>query len=191
VLERAQRLGFLGPGPVGEHLQHAEAFAAAAPAPAMALDLGSGGGVPGLALAASWPASRWVLLDVNARRGAFLERVIGDLQLGDRVKVVVDRAELAARDASWRAAFDLVVARSFGPPAVTAECATGFLRIGGHLVVSEPPAGGDDRWPPAALAGLGLVDRGRNGQVRVLEQAELVSDRFPRRVGVPAKRPLW
>jgi 16S rRNA (guanine527-N7)-methyltransferase len=157
----------------------------------MALDLGSGGGVPGLALAASWPASRWVLLDVNARRGAFLERVIGDLQLGDRVKVVVDRAELAARDASWRAAFDLVVARSFGPPAVTAECATGFLRIGGHLVVSEPPAGGDDRWPPPALAGLGLVDRGRNGQVRVLEQAELVSDRFPRRVGVPAKRPLW
>jgi 16S rRNA (guanine527-N7)-methyltransferase len=191
VLERAQRLGFLGPGPVEEHLQHAGAFAAAVEPPGWALDLGSGGGVPGLALAANWRDSRWVFLDANARRAAFLESAIGDLGLDDRVTIVAERAERAARNDVWRGAFELVVARSFGPPAVTAECATGFLRIGGHLVVSEPPADGDDRWRLAPLADLGLVDRGRIGQVRVLEQVELVSDRFPRRVGVPAKRPLW
>jgi 16S rRNA (guanine527-N7)-methyltransferase len=191
VLERAQRLGFLGPGPVEEHLEHASAFAAAVPPPEHALDLGSGAGVPGLALASTWPASRWVLLDANERRGAFLEQVLGDLQLGDRVRIVVDRAERAARGDGWRAAFDLVVARSFGSPAVTAECAVGLLRAGGRLVVSEPPQDVGVRWPDGPLADLGLVDRGRNGRVRVLEQLTTASDGFPRRVGVPAKRPLW
>ena len=132
-----------------------------------------------------------MLLDANARRGAFLEQVIGDLELGDRVTVAVERAERAARQMGWRGAFDLVVARSFGSPAVTAECAVGFLRPGGRLVVSEPPADTGDRWPEGPLAGLGLVDRGRMGQVRVLEQANAVPERFPRRVGVPTKRPLW
>ena len=144
-----------------------------------------------MALAATWPASRWLLLEANARRGAFLEQVIGDLELEGRVSVVVDRAERAARDTAWRGSFDVVVARSFGPPAVTAECAAGFLRLGGQLIVSEPPADVDNRWPEGPLALLGLVDRGRSGQVRVLEQASAVPDRFPRRVGVPAKRPLW
>ena len=191
ALERAQRLGFLGPGPVEEHLRHAGAFANAVSAPQLALDLGTGGGVPGLALAATWPTSHWVLLDANARRGAFLEQVIVELQVSDRVTVVVDRAERVARDATRRGAFDLVVARSFGPPAVTAECAVGFLCVGGRLVVSEPPADRDDRWPEAPSRALGLVDQGRVGPVRVFEQATVASERFPRRVGVPAKRPLW
>lgn len=147
--------------------------------------------MPGLALAATWPASRWVLLEASARRGAFLEQVVGDLQLESRVTVVVDRAERAARNPAWRGMFALVVARSFGSPAVTAECASGFLRPGGRLVVSEPPTDVEDRWPEGPLASLGLVDRGRTGQVRVLEQVARVLDRFPRRVGVPVKRPLW
>jgi len=161
------------------------------PAPTHALDLGSGGGVPGLALAAAWPASRWVLLDASSRRGAFLEQVVVDLQLEGRVTVVVDRAEAAAREGRWRAAFEVVVARSFGPPAVTAECAGGFLRVGGRLLVSEPPEDAPERWPDGPLAELGLVDRGRHGQVRILEQVTPTPDRFPRRVGIPAKRPLW
>ena len=49
------------------------------------------------------------------------------------------------------------MARSFGPPAVTAECAIGFLRPGGEILVSEPPEPDPDRWPADGLAGLGLV----------------------------------
>jgi hypothetical protein len=107
------------------------------------------------------------------------------------VGVVQDRAERAARQVDLRGAFDLVVARSFGPPAATAECGCAFLRPGGHLVVSEPPGESGDRWPPDALGALGLEDRGRHGVVRVLEQTTLAPEVAPRRVGVPAKRPLW
>ena len=132
-----------------------------------------------------------MLLDANARRAAFLETVVADLGLVDRVTVVAQRAERAAHLDELRGAFDLVVSRSFGPPAVTAECGTGFLRVGGRLLVSEPPAETVDRWPAGPLAELGLADHGRHGPVRILEQVASAPDRFPRRVGVPTKRPLW
>jgi 16S rRNA (guanine527-N7)-methyltransferase len=191
VLERAQGLGFLGPGPVARHLAHADGFAGAVAPPIDALDLGSGGGLPGLVLAVRWEDSRWVFLDANTRRTAVLESAVGELDLADRVTVVTDRAERAARVQGLRGAFDLVVSRSFGSPAVTAECACGFLRVAGRLVVSEPPGETEDRWPAGPLGELGLEDRGRVGPVRVLEQTALAAERFPRRVGVPAKRPLW
>jgi 16S rRNA (guanine527-N7)-methyltransferase len=142
-------------------------------------------------LAERWPDARWVFLDSNARRTAFLETAVGELGLTDRVRVVTDRAERAARVEEFRGAFDLVVSRSFGPPAVTAECACGFLAVGGRLVVSEPPDDAGERWPDGPLGDLGLADRGRMGAVRLLEQLTLSSARFPRRTGVPAKRPLW
>ena len=93
-----------------------------------------------------------------------------------------------------RAAFDLVVARSFGPPAVVAECAAPFLRVGGRLAVSEPPTG-EDRWPPAPLAELGLEATERRdvggAHVQLLRQTAPCPDRYPRRTGVPTKRPLF
>jgi 16S rRNA (guanine527-N7)-methyltransferase len=196
VLEQARALGFLGPGPVEAHIEHALAFATAVPAPpARALDLGSGGGVPGLALALHWPASRWTLLDAGTRRAAFLHTAAAALGVSDRVEVLAARAESAGRDPELRGAFDLVVSRSFGSPAVTGECAAPFLRVGGSLVVSEPPEPSADRWPAATvLAELGLdvrVTVAGPPRLQVLSQRELCSDRYPRRVGVPAKRPLW
>ena len=53
-----------------------------------------------------------------------------------------------------RESFDLVTARSFARPAVTAEIGAGLARPGGMMVVSEPPTG-EARWPEAALADLG------------------------------------
>jgi 16S rRNA (guanine527-N7)-methyltransferase len=196
-LERSQRLGFLGPGPVATHVAHAEGFAAGLERPPERfLDMGSGGGVPGLVLALTWPDADAVLLDAGERRCAFLREAVGRLGLAGRVEVVRQRAEEAGRIPSRRAAFDLVVARSFGPPGVTAECSAPFLRVGGLLVVSEPPTGPEDaeRWPAAGLALLGLapgtVWRTTYGY-RSLVQREPCPERYPRRVGRVAKRPLF
>jgi 16S rRNA G527 N7-methylase RsmG len=120
------------------------------------LDLGSGGGVPGLVIAAARPEAAVVLLDASERRTDWLRRAVSRLGWTERVRVVTARAEVLGRDASWRSSQDAVVARGFGRPAVTAECAAPFLRIGGRLVVSEPPRVHGDRWPSAALAELGL-----------------------------------
>jgi 16S rRNA (guanine527-N7)-methyltransferase len=194
VLAQAQQQGFLGPGPLDRHVEHARAMGACLPdGSGRVLDLGSGGGVPGLVLAADHPTLCLVLLDSTARRCRFLRAASADLDLGDRVEVVEARAETAARAPDRRGAFDVVVARSFGSPAVTAECAVGFLRLGGYLVVSEPPET-PNRWPPEALADLGLgpaVLCGTGGFRFARLEKVRSDDRWPRRVGIPAKRPRF
>lgn len=198
VLEESRTLGFLGPGPVQAHIEHALDLAelVRSSAPARALDLGSGGGVPGLVLLVALPHLHLVLLDAQRRRTAFLEEAVLRLGLEGRAEVLTARAEVAGRQTDLRHGFDLVVARSFGPPATTAECGAPFLAVGGRLVVSEPPPGAE-RWPAAGLAelGLGLVDLhggpGAPFHYAVLEARVLCNERFPRRDGVPAKRPLF
>jgi len=197
VLEEARDLGFLGPGPVVGHIEHAAGFVRAVGTthPTRVVDLGSGGGVPGLVVALAWPTATICLLDSNERRSLFLARAAGVLGLADRVVVGHARAEEAGRDPAWRARADVVLARSFGPPAVTAECGAPLLAESGRLIVSEPPEGSGDRWPVEPLARLGMRPVGRLEQAfsrfEVLRQERLCPDEYPRRVGVPAKRPLF
>ncbi len=195
VLEEARRRGYLGPGPITRHIGHAESFAEVIDAPpGHGLDLGSGGGVPGLVLAARWPDTRWVLLDAGRRRAAFLDHATVELGLR-QVTVVHGRAEVAGRDPALRGNFDVVCARSFGRPAVTAECASPFLAVGGRLVVSDPPRGDGERWPNDQLARLGLAVHGHpetaGAHFTVLAQHQACPEEFPRRPGVPVRRPLF
>lgn len=176
-------------------MDHALRYAQAVPAGvgpgAVAVDLGSGAGLPALPLALAWPGSTWTLVEASARRVAFLEEATAALGIAERVQARQERAEDVGRDPAARGAADLVVARSFGRPAVVAECAAPLLRPGGALVVSEPPGGDDRRWPPSALARLGLEAEGLIAGCQVLTQVRPCSEEFPRRVGVPGKRPLW
>ena len=184
LLAEAQELGLVGPAPVHQHRRHAEVFVTALRPAHRLLDLGSGGGLPGLVVAGALPESEVVLLDARERRTDFLRRAVGRLGWTDRVHVVTGRAERLAHEDTWRSRFDAVVARGFGAPGVTAECAAGFLRVGGQLVVSEPP---DDRsvearWPSAPLRRLGLGLDGSapdRAAVRSLTQASLCPARFP------------
>lgn len=189
LLEEARDLGFLGPGPVTFHVEHARAYVPLlAGVHGAALDLGAGGGVPGLVLAAERPDLAWTFLDGMQKRTAFLERAVARLGLAN-VTVRTARAEEVP---DLRGAFDAVVARSFAAPAVTAECAAPLLRVGGRLIVSEPPDGEGDRWSGAEVLGLGppLLVPGPPALV-VLVQERPCPDRYPRRTGIPAKRPLW
>lgn len=190
VLGEARDLGFLGPGPIEFHVEHAHAYLAALEGVAgAALDLGAGGGVPGLVLAGERPDLAWTFLDAMTKRTAFLERAVATLGLS--VTVLTGRAEELGREHRQR--YGAVVARSFGAPAVTAECASPFLAVGGRLVVSEPPDGGD-RWPAAGLAELGMGPAAAltgPPALAVVRQEVSCPDRYPRRTGVPSKRPLW
>jgi 16S rRNA (guanine527-N7)-methyltransferase len=208
-LLEARALGFLGPGPLEPQVQHAQGFAAIGRrlsplGSARLVDLGSGGGLPGLVVATEWPDVRLELLEANGRRAAFLRRAVEGLDLQSRVTVREARAEVYGREPGARAGFDGSLARSFGRPAVVAECAAPLLKVGGWLLVSEPPRSqgeGDDenrdddkRWPPGPLRQLGLrpaevVQEGFG--YRVLRQAAECPERFPRRNGVPAKKPLF
>ena len=125
------------------------------------IDLGSGVGIPGLILADACPETTWTLVERRVGRTDLLQRAIRRLNLQDRVEVFSGDAAVAAHS-SLRASASWVTARSFGSPAVTSECATGFLAAGGSLLASESyDADISQRWPAEALAettGLSLKD---------------------------------
>jgi 16S rRNA (guanine527-N7)-methyltransferase len=199
VLASAQSQGFLGPGDLEGHLSHALGFAEVAGAvsgpPGHFADLGTGGGVPGLVLAVCWPATEGALIESASRRCGALSAWVRRLGLEDRVNVIEGRAERLAHDPALRERFDLVTARSFARPAVTAEVATGFVRTGGLLVVSEPPEPAPERWPEVELATLGFgaaspaLARGAH-YAWMLKSGEAPVG-MPRPVGRAGKRPLW
>jgi len=202
ALHRSFELGFLGSMPIGDQIDHALGFVAILEsdlggAPGSVIDLGTGGGVPGLVLVSCWPDTRIVLMDASERRTDFLDEVLEGWSTPHRAEVVRGRAEELGRRDDLREAFSAVTSRSFGLPAATAECGSSFLALGGLMVVSEPPdTPSVDRWPPEGLAALGLasveaVRPGRRFGYQVLRKTAPIDERYPRRVGVPVKRPAF
>lgn len=128
------------------------------------------------------------------KRSNFLAQVL-ECTGSPKGEVINARAEEAARWPECEGIFDLVTARSFGPPAVTAECAVRFLKVGGVLIVSEPPNDTDrDRWKASGLGLLGLRDLGRSRHVssyEVLVKDNPTKMEYPRASGIPKKRPLF
>jgi 16S rRNA (guanine527-N7)-methyltransferase len=199
ALEESRARGFLGPQPIEPQITHAEGFAHCWESmrdtpPSDLLDLGSGGGLPGLVLLERWQC-RAVFLDSMAKRSSFLSEALDWPGAPAKGEVVTARAEEAARWPELEGGFDLVTARSFGPPATTAECAVRFLKVGGVLIVSEPPSDRtEERWNPKGLALLGLVARGRSrfgAGYEVLVKETPTDREYPRASGTPKKRPLF
>ncbi len=164
------------------------------------IDVGSGGGFPGLALKVALPSLRVVLLEATGKKADFLRAMCSELEL-EQVEVVAARAEEAAHMSSFRESFDIATARALGPFPVVLELTLPFCRVGGTLIAprgSEAPL--EAARCSAAIESLGGVLR-EVQPVRVPElsaQRALVivdkvvrtPERFPRRTGIPAKRPL-
>jgi len=203
VLRRSGELGFLGSMPVEDQISHALGFVAILEAelreaPPTVIDLGSGGGVPGLVLIACWPESRVVLMDASERRCAFLDETLSSWGRTTRGEVVRGRAEELGRRDDLREYFGVVTSRSFGLPAATAECGSAFLSPTGLMVVSEPPdADRTQRWPEEGLSMVALerleapADLELPFGYQVLRKVSGLEERYPRRVGIPVKRPLF
>ncbi|MEN9822029.1 MAG: putative ribosomal small subunit methyltransferase [Actinomycetota bacterium] len=161
-------------GPIGEAslesaIDHADQYVAVLPPDATELaDLGSGGGLPGLVIAVRRPDLRITLVERRATRADLLRRAVSSLGLSGRVTVVAADASQVAADRPRE--FDVVTARSFAAPPITARWAGELLKDGGRLIVSEPPIDDPSRWPAPLLESCGLVDEGRSAGVRTFRR---------------------
>ena len=165
ALEAIQARGAIGESSITRAIEHAEQYVRKVPALAGTLaDLGSGGGLPGLVVAVRCPQLTITLVERRATRADLLRRAVRALDLSERVDVVADDVKVVADRSP--ATFDVVTARSFAAPPITAKWAGILLRPGGVLVVSEPPDNDPTRWPTALLVSTGLQDQGRDEGVR-------------------------
>ena len=164
-----------------------------------AVDVGSGAGFPGLPLAIMLPEVRFTLVDALGKRVEFLRSVID--ALGLNAEAVHLRAEDAARKPELRERFDLAVARAVAPMNVLCEYLLPFVRVGGRMLALKGPgleAELDEARPAIELLGGGEVRDvplsipGRDWDHRAawIEKAAPTPDRYPRRAGMPEKKPL-
>lgn len=168
------------------------------PAGCRVLDIGSGAGLPGLPVEIARPDLHMTLLEATGKKCTFLRETIEALGL-ENADVVEGRAEEQAHELGLRETFDLVVARAVAPLPVLVEYALPFLRVGGHL--AAPKGTGAEREVEEAARALDEL----GGVVRevvalpvedvvstlvLVEKVQPTPERFPRRTGIPSKRPL-
>ncbi len=164
------------------------------------IDVGSGGGVPGVPLRIVFPEIRLTLLEATAKKAAFLRHLTERLELDD-VETVVGRAEQIAHDERFRGGFNLVLARGVAPMPALVELTLPFAATGGIVVAYKRGDIGEEmQQADGAIQMMG----GRLREIRAVELPEFTDNRclvviekvaatpakYPRRPGIPAKRPL-
>jgi 16S rRNA (guanine527-N7)-methyltransferase len=165
-------------------------------------DLGAGAGIPGLPLAVAMPAASVVLVESVAKKCQFLREAVIAAGVHDRVDVVCLRSEeYAAKGATGRRAFGLVLARAVGPLPVVLELAAPLAAPNGRVLISTSEQRAASEWRAAATVaarcGL-LLDRVEaltrsplSSSVCVVARAlETLPDWLPRRPGRARSHPL-
>lgn len=163
------------------------------------MDIGSGAGLPGIPLSIVLPSANFVLMDSIGKKTAFLQHVVDRLGLNN-VRVLTGRAEDFGHQPDYREKFDLVVSRALGKLAAVIELSLSFGRLHGLIIAQKK----GDITDEVQQAGKSLeMMGGRLKELRGIEMEELANhnlvivekvaatpSKYPRRPGMPAKRPL-
>ncbi len=165
------------------------------------IDIGTGAGFPGIPLKIIFPTLRLTLVESIRKKASFLQTAVDALSL-EQVDVLDERAEVLGRDEAHRELYDWAVGRAVAELNVLLEYLTPFCKVNGRVLAMKGPELDNElasaqkaiselqlnqitsRQVPANLSG----EKARH--LIVFEKMEGISERYPRRPGIPTKRPL-
>jgi len=168
--------------------------------PLLCIDVGTGAGFPGLPIRIMRPALRMTLLDSSRKKLLFLEHLVQRLDLKG-VELLWTRAEEAGQDAHYRERYDVVLARAVADLTVLAEYCLPLCRKGGRFIAQKGArVKGELKKAEAAINLLGgklrevktvhLPGLKEPRSLVVIDKVDHTPARYPRRPGIPQKRPL-
>lgn len=164
------------------------------------VDVGTGAGFPGLPLKIVWPALQLTLIESTGKKVDFLKHIIAKLGLR-HVTILKARAEDVGRQTAHREQYDWGVARAVAEMATLAEYLLPLIKIGGKMLAQKNDAA------PAEVAAAQTAIHHLGGRVNrliplelhgiaetrylvVIDKIAATPDRYPRRAGMPAKKPI-
>jgi 16S rRNA (guanine527-N7)-methyltransferase len=166
---------------------------------AKVMDVGTGPGIPGLIVKIYRPDIKLTLLDSVRKKTDFLSWIIEDMDIG-HVKVLNERAENVGHDSEYREKYDMVVARAVSGLNTLSEICLPFVKTRGVFVAMK---GGSPEQEMSlskrALKILGgeleecrgyFLDKDLKRNLIIILKTKKCPDKYPRRPGVPAKKPL-
>lgn len=168
--------------------------------PGRLADIGTGAGFPGIPLKILQPGLQLTLVESVGKKAEFCRHTVQALGL-DRVEVLQARAEELGLDRKYRECYDWVVARAVANLNTLAEYLLPLTRLGGAILAQKGETG------PAEIHAAEHAIQVLGGRLRILQKVNLpgiAEDRYlividkvaatptgyPRRVGLPAKRPI-
>ncbi|GGE36487.1 16S rRNA (guanine(527)-N(7))-methyltransferase RsmG [Streptococcus himalayensis] len=167
--------------------------------PILLLDIGAGAGFPSLPMKIVYPALQVTIIDSLNKRIQFLHLLAEELGLTD-VHFYHGRAEDFAQDKAFRAQFDIVTARAVARMQVLSELTIPFLKVGGKLLAlkaSHAQKELEEAKNALQILFSKVVDNQEyqlpNGDPRfmtVVEKKKETPNKYPRKAGLPNKRPL-
>jgi 16S rRNA (guanine527-N7)-methyltransferase len=167
---------------------------------ARVIDVGTGAGYPGIPLKIVCPGMRLTLLEATRKKVTFLEHLIDRLGL-EHVQTIHARSEELGRDLEHREQYDWAMARAVAKMPTLVEYLLPLARVGGAMLAQK----GEDAAAEVHEADRAITTLG--GEVRQLVPVELRGlaetrylvvvgkvapspQKYPRRPGMPKKRPL-
>jgi 16S rRNA (guanine527-N7)-methyltransferase len=157
------------------------------------VDIGSGAGFPAVPLAIA-TGIEITLVEATLKKARFLEALLEGLDL--RGAVVAERAETAGHRDDLRERFASGTARAVAGAPTVAELLLPFVATGGVAVMQRGafnPAERTSLEDAALVLGGSLeseVELDRDRRILLVRKQAATPFRFPRRPGIPEKRPL-
>jgi 16S rRNA (guanine527-N7)-methyltransferase len=165
------------------------------------IDVGSGAGFPGIPLKLVCTNARLTLLEATGKKVTFLENLVQQLGLRG-VAVIKARAEDLGHDPAHRERYDLALARAVAELPVVVEYTLPFCKVGGWVIAQKGEAGAAEAWSAEGairllggelrrIAHVELPGLPEDRSLVVIEKVGPTPPTYPRRAGIPTKRPLF
>ena len=163
------------------------------------LDIGAGAGFPSLPMKILYPALDVTVIDSLNKRILFLNHLADELDL-EKVHFYHGRAEDLAQDKDFRAQFDIVTARAVARMQILAELTIPFLKVGGRLLALKATNAPEEL--TEANNALSLLfskvkenssyqlPNGDPRYITIVDKKKETPNKYPRKAGIPNKRPL-
>ena len=164
------------------------------------IDIGTGAGFPGIPIKIICPCVRLSLLEARKKKTIFLGKVTEEMNF-QQVKILNGRVETFGKDPDHRERYDIAISRAVARLNVLSEFCLPLVRVGGLFMAQKGRSYKEEidkalkvvQLLGGELIGVEKVRIPFINQERYLLVIKKIKDnpsKYPRKVGVPQKRPL-